>query len=59
MAGLDYGNARLRAMRSRLLSSADYARLMTTESVDGLVATLADTAYGPDLEAALTRSLRR
>lgn len=55
MGGLDYGNARLRAMRSRLLSSRDYARLMATDSMDGLVAALADTAYGPDMEAALTR----
>ena len=61
MLGWDYGNARLRARKSRLLGEADYHRLMSVESLDGLVAALADTPYRPDLEAAITRysGLRR
>ncbi len=61
MVGLDYGNARLRAMRSRLLSEADYDGLVAVESMDGLVAALATTAYAADLDAALPRftGLRR
>lgn len=61
MVGMEYGNTRLRAMRSRFLGPGDYARLAMTGSVDGLLATLSDTAYAPDVEAALTRysGLRR
>jgi vacuolar-type H+-ATPase subunit C/Vma6 len=55
MLGLDYGNARVRAMRSRLLTPDDYARLTAADTVDGLVTHLADTVYGPDVEAALAR----
>ena len=60
-AGLDYGNARLRAMRSRLLSGADYEGLVGVESMDGLVSALATTAYATDLDEALPRftGLRR
>ncbi|MEA2058433.1 MAG: V-type ATPase subunit [Actinomycetota bacterium] len=58
---MDYGNARLRAIRARLLTDADYTRLMGFGSVEGLLAALADTSYEPDVEAAMTRyrGLRR
>lgn len=61
MAGMDYANTRLRAMRSRLLTSADYLRLMSAGSTDALVTALGDTVYASDLEAALARygGLRR
>lgn len=61
MVGMEYGNTRLRAMRSRMLGSGDYRRLMTAGSVDGLLAALSDTDYSADVEAALTRygDLRR
>lgn len=61
MTGLDYGNARLRARRSRLLSAADYDSLIAADSLDGLISVLATTAYAPDLDAALPRftGLRR
>lgn len=61
MAGLDYGNARVRAMRSRLLSEADYDGLVGVDSMDGLVSALATTAYAVDLDATLPRftGLRR
>lgn len=56
MNGFEYGNARVRAMRSRLLRSADYARLIGAGSLDRMLALLADTAYRPDVEAALVRA---
>jgi V/A-type H+-transporting ATPase subunit C len=61
MGGLDYGNARLRAMRSRLLAAADYDSLVGTDSMDGLVSALTATAYATDIDAALPRfaGLRR
>ena len=46
-----YGNARLRARRSELLSDADYERLLG-EDVAGLLGALEQTRYAPDLEVA-------
>jgi V/A-type H+-transporting ATPase subunit C len=54
MAG-DYGyaNARLRAMKSRLLTRADYEALLTRFGIDDLVTSLTDTAYGEEIESAM------
>ncbi len=50
-ADFGYGNARLRARRSGLLSDPDYERLLG-EDVAGLLGALEQTPYAPDLEAA-------
>jgi V/A-type H+/Na+-transporting ATPase subunit C len=50
-ADFGYGNARLRARRSDLLSDADYERLLG-EDVAGLLGALEQTRYAPDLEGA-------
>ncbi len=55
MTGLEYGNTRLRARRSRLLGESDYVTLLTAESLDRLLGLLSDTTYGPAVAAALTR----
>jgi V/A-type H+-transporting ATPase subunit C len=55
MTGLEYGNTRLRARRSRLLGSSDYVTLLAAESLDRLLGLLSDTTYGPAVAAALTR----
>jgi vacuolar-type H+-ATPase subunit C/Vma6 len=56
MSGYEYGNARLRAMKSRLLSSRELDALAETGSIQGLIAALTDTAYCRSIEAALTRT---
>ena len=53
-ADFNYGNARLRARKTHLLSRSDYESLLGKE-VDGVLGTLASTAYGPEVEGALTR----
>lgn len=53
-ADFAYGNARLRARKSRLLSRADYEELLGKD-VDGLLGVLASTGYAPEVEAALAR----
>lgn len=53
--GYGYGNARLRAMRSRLLTETDYNALLNKSNVDELISTLAETPYHEDIEAALVR----
>jgi len=53
--GYGYGNARLRAMRSRLLSKADYEALLTRTSIDEVITALAETGYQTDIETALLR----
>jgi V/A-type H+/Na+-transporting ATPase subunit C len=50
-ADFGYGNTRLRARRSNLLSDADYERLLG-EDVAGLLGALEQTTYAPDVEAA-------
>lgn len=55
MSDYDYGNARLRAMKSRLLTRRELEALAGIESVPGLVSALAKTAYQPSIELALTR----
>lgn len=61
MSGYEYGNTRLRAMRARLLDAGDLSEMLTSGSLDRMLAMLADTPYGPDVEAALVRArgLRR
>lgn len=61
MTGYEYGNTRVRAMRSRLLGPNDYAEMMAAGSLDRALAVLAETDYRPDVETALIRAqgLRR
>lgn len=54
-SGYDYGNARLRAMRSRLLGEADYHNFLGKSNIEELITALTETPYKEDLEAALTR----
>jgi V/A-type H+-transporting ATPase subunit C len=56
MATFDYGNARLRAMKSRLLSHQEMDSLADAGSVRGLIAALTKTAYRRPIEAALART---
>lgn len=56
MADFDYGNARLRAMKSRLLSRRDLESLAETGSLQGLISGLARSAYQKPVEAALART---
>lgn len=56
MSDYDYGNARLRAMKSRLLSRHELESLAETGSLQGLIAALTKTAYQKTIETALTRS---
>lgn len=56
MADFDYGNARLRAMKSRLLSHQELEGLAEVGSVRGLIAALTKTAYRKPVEAALART---
>jgi vacuolar-type H+-ATPase subunit C/Vma6 len=55
MSGYEYGNTRLRAMRSRLLTRSDLLDLAAAGTLDRMLARLADTAYAADVEAALLR----
>src|SRR5574341_1543217 len=56
MADYDYGNARLRVMKSRLLSTHDLEGLAEAGSLEGLIAALTKTVYEKSVEAALTRA---
>jgi len=51
--GYGYGNARLRAMRSRLFRQADYDHLLAKSSLTELIAALNDSRYRDDIETAL------
>ena len=53
-ADFDYGNARVRALKSELLTRPQYEELMDLE-VDRLAAALSDTPYRPDVLAATPR----
>ena len=57
MSDFDYGNARLHAMKARLLSRRTLEGLAETRSVPGLITALTNTAYREAVEAALARSL--
>ncbi|MBI5649958.1 MAG: V-type ATPase subunit [Chloroflexi bacterium] len=52
----DYPNARLRAMKSRLLTRAQYAELLEAANVEAVVAQLAHTAYQDAINAALVKA---
>ena len=56
MADFDYGNARIRAMKSRLLARRELEALAETGSLQGMISALAKTAYQKSVEAALTRA---
>lgn len=51
-----YANARLRAMKSRLLTRTDYAALLDEPNVEAMVAQLTHTVYQTAIEAALVRT---
>jgi V/A-type H+/Na+-transporting ATPase subunit C len=53
--GYGYGNARLRAMRSRLLTEADYNALLVKADIEEVITALTETPYRDDIEAALVR----
>ena len=55
MADFDYGNARVRVMKSRLLSRRDLETLLEAASLRAMIAELAKTAYRKTVEAALAR----
>jgi V/A-type H+-transporting ATPase subunit C len=48
-----YANARLRAMKSRLLTRADYEALLARPGVNDLIISFTDTVYGEDIESAM------
>jgi V/A-type H+/Na+-transporting ATPase subunit C len=54
-ADFDYGNARLRARKAGLLGRSDYDELLGKD-LDGQLAALAETPYGPDLKHAAGRA---
>jgi len=56
MPVFDYGNARLRAMKSRLLSRQEMEALTEAGSLNGLIAALTKTPYRKPIESALTRT---
>jgi vacuolar-type H+-ATPase subunit C/Vma6 len=53
--GYGYANARLRAMRSRLLARADYDDLLSRTHIEDVITRLAATPYKEDVEVALAR----
>jgi V/A-type H+-transporting ATPase subunit C len=55
LSDFDYGNARLRAMKSRLLPHRSLVWLTEVGSVQGLITALANTAYREAVAAALVR----
>jgi V/A-type H+-transporting ATPase subunit C len=57
MSSFDYGNARLRAIKSRLLSRRKLEALTNVSSIKGLIAALNETAYQKAIEAALARTI--
>ncbi len=54
--GYGYGNARLRAMRSRLLTEIDYNSLLLRTNIEELITALAETPYRQEIETALIRT---
>jgi len=56
MSDFDYGNARLHALKSRLLSLNELETLADNANLSGLIAALAQTSYRKPVEAALTRA---
>ena len=56
MSTYDYGNARLRAMKSQLLPRRELDVLVEANSIQGLIAALTKTAYRKPVETALART---
>jgi V/A-type H+-transporting ATPase subunit C len=56
MADYDYGNARLRVMKSRFLTKKELGTLIETGSIQGLIAALTKTNYRKSIESALART---
>ena len=56
MTGYEYGNARLHAMKSRLLNQKELEMMIQAGSVQGLIAALTKTSYRKSIENALARS---
>ncbi len=56
MSGFEYGNARLRAMRSRLLPRSMLAQLTETRSLPEFIGLFAQTPYRKSLEVALVQA---
>jgi V/A-type H+-transporting ATPase subunit C len=50
-----YGNARVRGMRSRLLTPRFFDELMAMPDLGKIIHALIDTEYGPDVEAAVIK----
>lgn len=55
MPDFPYINARVRAMRSRLLDAGRMEELLALPTLDGMIQGLANSPYGPELQEALTR----
>jgi V/A-type H+-transporting ATPase subunit C len=55
MSSFDYGNARLRAIKSRFLVRSELDMLAESGSLQGLIAALSKTTYRRSVEAALAR----
>ena len=53
MDEFEYGNTRIRAMRSKLLDWNELKKLSRSEDLDGLLSSLSTTSYHPDIEHAL------
>jgi V/A-type H+-transporting ATPase subunit C len=56
VADFDYGNARIRAMKARLLVRRDLEALAEAGSLQGLISALAKTPYQKSVETALARA---
>jgi len=56
MKGYEYGNARLRAMRSRLLSRRELMEMASARSLPELIGQIAQTPYRKSLEVALVQT---
>ncbi len=56
MTGYEYGNARLHAMKSRLLTAKELEMMVQAGSVQGIIAALTKTSYRKAIETALARS---
>jgi len=57
MANFDYGNARLRAMKSRLISHQELVSLADSENLTELISGLSRTDYKKQIESALATSI--
>jgi len=57
MSSFDYGNARIRAMKSHLLSQRELESLTNVGNIKGLIARLNKTAYHKAIDATLARTI--